>query len=156
MTIPLGSGLGAFGAGEGPAGHDPEDELEAALQQEPVAALEFDPEERVYVIKDDNTMAGTSPVIQRATLLMMPLGSIGAVATDGLDIKRIKRAGPESRQSTLEDALRRAWKVLIDAGQLRMGNVVVKNPGPPWTGEFEVEVIDLTTKQTATLESVAR
>lgn len=151
MATPLGSGLGAFGAGIGPCGHDPEDAITGSHRQEAVAALEFDPYDRVYVENEDGSLvAGTGP-IQRAAHLMMPLGSLAATPDSGLDIVAIKRASPGARRNVIEDALRRAWKALLETKQIRMGAVTVLNPGPPWKGEFTVDVTDLVTRSPETL-----
>jgi len=149
MAIPLGSGMGAYGAGVGPCGHDPEDALVASLTQTPVAALYFDPLSRTYVQNADFTMvAGTGP-IQRAAHLLMPLGSIPAVPLSGFDTGAVKRAAPDARKAVIEDALRRTWKVLLDTQQISFGNVVLTNAygvpwtGGPWDGFFFVPVYDL-------------
>lgn len=151
MATPLGSGLGAFGAGVGPCGHDPEDELVGSHRQETVEALEFDPYDRVYSQNADGSMVAGSGPIQRAAHLMLPLGSIAATPESGLDVDAIKRASPGARKNVIEDALRRTWKVLIETNQIRMGTVTVVRPGPPWKGEFTVDVVDLVTKKPETL-----
>lgn len=145
MAIPLGSGAGAFGAGEGPAGHDPEDEPSDRVIATPVKAVYFEPFNRRFSQNSDLTMVeGTAP-IQRAALLMLPLGSMPTVASSGLNIKRIRAAAPEKRKRVIEDELRVAWKVLLDAGLIAMGAVTLE-PGEPWSGKFYVEVEDLVSR----------
>lgn len=145
-------GMAAFGAGVGPCGHDPEDELEGATPQETIEAHKFDPYDRLYKLNANYSAVGDSPAIQRAAHLMLPLGAIPAVATSGLDIQAIRRAPPDIRLAVIEDALRRTWKVLLETNQIAMGKVTLINEGPPWSGRFEVEVIDLLRQKDTTLE----
>jgi hypothetical protein len=144
------SGVGSFGAGEGGAGHDPLDELEARPVQTPVKALYFDPYDRIYLRNPDLTMVEGSPVIHRAAHLMLPLGSIPAVATSGFDVEAVRRATPDARARVLEDAVRRMWKVLVDEGVLGIETIVM-DPSDPWNGLWYADVIDLTTKTPARL-----
>lgn len=162
MATPLGTGMGAFGAGVGPAGHDPEDALVGAVKQSPVASLFFDPFNRLYAQNADFTMVEGAAPIHRAAHLLLPLGSLPAIPSSGLDIDAIKRATHESRIAVIEDALRRTWKVLLEGGQIAMGKVTLLdnagnewtiNSGVPWPGKFDVAVQDLVTKQPATLEA---
>lgn len=152
MANPFATGLGAFGAGIGPFGHDPPAELVGAAKQAPVAALEFDPYDRVYAQNADRSMVAGAGPIQRAAHLMMPRGSIPATPASGLDVDAIRRAPPSARKTVITDALRRTWKVLIESNQIRMGTVTLINDGTYWKGEFQVEVVDLVTKQPETLK----
>lgn len=154
--------MAAFGAGVGPCGHDPEDELDAGATQTPVGALYFDPYDRVYAQNADHTMVQGAGPIQRAAHLLLPLGGIPAVASSGFDVASVKRSPPSQRQLALEDALRRAWKTLLESGQIEMGKVTMLDvdgsewtaeKGRPWGGRFDVVVRDLVTKQPATLEA---
>jgi hypothetical protein len=162
MATPLGSGAGAFGAGVGPAGHDPEDALVGATRQTPVAALYFDPFNRVYAQNADYTMVTGAGPIHRAAHLLLPLGSLPATPNSGIDIAAIKRAPPQSRIAVIEDALRRTWKPLLETGQITMGKVTLLDhagkewtvdSGFPWPGKFDVAVQDLVTNQSALLEA---
>lgn len=153
MPTPLGSGLAAYAAGVGPAGHDPEDEPSRKIVQTPVGVLYFDPFDRVYSRNDDLTMvAGTGP-IQRAAHLLLPLGALPGTARSGIDTASIRRAAPDRRQRTIEDALRVTWRSLISEGQIQMGKVTLEptEPGKSWSGRFYVEVFDLVTQQAFTL-----
>lgn len=153
MTAPLSFGLGSLPAGVGPAGHDLPAELQTQIKDMAPTALAFDPYDRVYVQNDDFTMASGTGPIQRAALLMLPLGSIAATPSSGLDISAIRRASPAARVTVITDALTRAWKTLIETNQIALGKVTIPKPGPPWDGIWEVEVTDLVNKKTSTLET---
>jgi len=153
MPATLGSGLAAYAAGVGPAGHDPEDAPSAKVVQTPVGVLHFDPFDRIYARNEDLTMvAGTGP-IQRAAHLLLPLGALPGTARSGLDTASIRRASLDRRQRTIEDALRVTWRSLISEGQIQLGKVTLEptEPGKSWSGKFYVEILDLVTQQTSTL-----
>lgn len=154
MSAPLGSGLGAFPAGVGPAGHDPEDDPSEVVTQAPVEALYFDPYDRVYTLNDDLSVVAGSGPIQRAAHLMLPQGSLPATPNDGFPVDDVRRAAPNQRLRAIEDALRVAWKPLLEAKQIRIG-IIELEKSTPWSGRFYVEVTDLVTKQTKTLEGRA-
>lgn len=141
-------GAGAFPPGECPAGHDPPDDPSERVEQTSIASAEFDPYDRVWSQNDDLTLTAASPVIQRAALLMMPLGALPATPTHGLDIVRIKRALPSQRLRIITEELKRAWSPLLDPGLMRMGEVTLSSP---WTGEWQVKIVDLLTREDATL-----
>jgi hypothetical protein len=145
-TSTLGTGLAAFPAGVGPAGHDPDEKPTTLPKQTPIPALAFDPYARVYVRNADGTMAAGTGPIHRAAHLMLPRGSIAATPNEGLDVQAIRRATPESRLTVIKDAVYRTWKVLIESRQIAVGRIFVLEPGPPWSGKFEVEVVDLVNK----------
>ena len=151
MPTLLGSGMASQGAGVGPCGHDPEDEPSAVVTQTPVAALYFDPFQRRYVQNPDLSMWKGAGPIQRAAHLLLPLGSLPATASSGLDVQSIRRAPPARRQRAVEDAVRIAWKPLTQSRQIVMGKVTL-DPSAPWNGKFTVEVTDLVTKQPVRLE----
>ncbi len=153
MPVPLGSGLGAYGAGVGPFGHDPEDEPTAVATQTPVGAIAFDPYDRVYRRNEDLTMQPSSGPIQRAAHLMLPLNAIPATPGSGINVDRIRRASPLQRRRVIEDELRVSWKSLLDTGQIRMGKVTIE-ASTPWSGRWDVEVVDLITEQKTTLSNL--
>lgn len=146
-------GAGAFAAGEGPAGHDPEATPSSVVVQAAVGALFFDPFQRTYKRNADLSMVEGSGPIQRAAHLLLPLGTLSSTASSGLDVASIKRAAPNRRQRAIEDALRVTWKQLIDGDQIAMGKVTLEEtePGKAWSGKYYVEVTDLVTQKTATL-----
>lgn len=150
MPTSLIRGMGAWPLGEGPLGHAPADALEGATEQEPVEALYFDPLTRSYLQNEDLSMVAGSAPIQRAAHLLMPVGSLPATVSSGLDVESIKRASPEARAKAIEDALRRAWKTLLEASLIAIGRITVSDRAG-WSGEFDVQVKDLVTKETATL-----
>jgi hypothetical protein len=121
----ISTGSASLGAGVGPCGHDTEDEPTEVVTQTLVGAIYFDPLDRVYKRNADLTMVPSSGPIQRASHLMLPRGSIAAVAASGLDIEVIKRASPLRRIRTIEDELRITWKALLDANQIRIGKVTL-------------------------------
>jgi hypothetical protein len=144
----LAHGAAAYGAGIGPAGHDPPDEPSEKVTQATVAANSFDPYNRVWTQNDDLTMVEASPNIQRAAMLMLPLRGIPSVAGSGIDLVRIRRALPSRRAATIEEELRRAWKVLLDQRLISIEKIVLSSP---WTGAWDVEVKDLVYRQDGTL-----
>jgi hypothetical protein len=144
MSILIASGVGAFAAGLGLAGHDPEPEPTAPVEQTRVAAVDFDPYQRVYVRNDDLSMQATTPAIQRAAHLMLPLNALPAVPSSGIDIASIKRASLERRLTVVIDALNRTWRVLLDAGLIAIRTVEI-DPSEPWNGRFYADVEDLQT-----------
>lgn len=154
MAVPLGSGQAAYGAGVGPCGHDPEDDPSEVVVQTPIAALYFDPYDRVYTLNADLSLKAGAGPIQRAAHLMLPRGAIPAVAFSGLDVNAIRRATPARRVRIIEDELRLAWQSLLSTGQITMGKVTLDDTNP-WSGRFYVEVTDRITKQTATLDGNA-
>ena len=151
MAILTGTGLGAFPAGVGPFGHDPEAEVVGQAVQAPLEANYFDPYDRVYVQRSDQTMVGTTVAIQRAALLMLPKGALPASASSGIDVDRIRRASEDARERVIDDEVRRSWKVLLDAKLIELRGIQLDTTTDPWNGRFYVDVIDLTTQAGAKL-----
>lgn len=144
MALLVLGGLGSYLVGEGLAGHEPGEAHTYPVEQSTVEAVKFDPYDRTFPQNEDLTMQSVTPALQRAALLMMPLGSIPAVAKSGLNIDRIKRAAPEDRLRVIESELRITWKTLLDAGILQLERVEL-HPSDPWNGTFYPYVRDLTT-----------
>lgn len=149
MTNPIARGAAAFGAGLGPAGHDPADEPEERVVQEPIEAMHFDPFNRVFTQNADLTMVAGSGPIQRAALLLLPLGSLPATASNGLNIARIKRASKSQRARVILDELKIAWKSLLETQQIEILGVEIDEPaeGQSWSGLFYPSVRDLATQE---------
>lgn len=149
MTNPIARGAAAFGAGLGPAGHDPADEPEERVVQEPIEAMHFDPFNRVFTQNADLTMVAGSGPIQRAALLLLPLGSLPATASNGLNIARIKRASRSQRARVILDELKIAWKSLLETQQIEILGVEIDEPaeGQSWSGLFYPSVRDLATQE---------
>lgn len=149
MTNPIARGAAAFGAGLGPAGHDPADEPEERVVQEPIEAMHFDPFNRVFTQNADLTMVAGSGPIQRAALLLLPLGSLPATASNGLNIARIKRASRSQRARVILDELKIAWKSLLETQQIEIIGVEIDEPaeGQSWSGLFYPSVRDLATQE---------
>lgn len=148
MTKPIARGAAAFGAGIGPAGHDPPAEPEERVLQEPVEALHFDPYDRVYAQNDDLTMVAGSGPIQRAALLLLPLGSLPATASSGFPVDAVRRASPAQRYSVIMNALRQTWKPLLETGQIEIVSLELEPTprGGTWSGRFYPLVRDLVTQ----------
>jgi hypothetical protein len=147
------SGLAAFEAGMGPAGHDPENVPSTAAAQAAISAAYFDPFDRVYRMNADKSLVAGSGPIQRAAHLLLPLGALPATPFSGLDIQAIRRATETQRQFVVETELRIAWKVLLDALQISMGKVTIE-ASRPWSGRFFVDVVDLATEESALLSNM--
>lgn len=157
MSNPFARGAAAYGAGLGPAGHDPAAEPDERVVQEPVAALHFDPFNRVFTQNTDLTMVAGSGPIQRAALLLLPLGSLPATATNGLNVARIRRASRSQRARVILDELRVAWKPLLDTQQIEIVSVEIEEPGEgqSWSGLFYPTVRDLATQEKQKLNGKA-
>lgn len=157
MTIPFARGAGAFGAGLGPAGHDPASEPDERVVQEPIEATHFDPFNRVFTQNADLTMVAGSGPIQRAALLLLPLGSLPATASNGLNVDRIRRASRSQRARVILDELKLAWKPLLETQQIEIVSVEIEQPaeGQSWSGVFYPTVRDVATKDKAKLTGKA-
>lgn len=151
-----GQGAAASGAGEGYAGFGYPDEPSARVIATPVKAIAFDPYNRVYEQNADLTMKEVSPTMQRAALLVLPLGSLPSTPRNGVDLKDVANASNDERQRAAEDAMKVALKPLLDERVLRIERVTLEGGSEDWTGRIITDVIDLTTEKPGYLETNAR
>lgn len=144
------TGAGATLAGETLAGHDSPETPSDVATQASVAATAFDPYNRAYTLNDDQSLKGTTRVLHRAGLLILPRGSIPAVASSGIALGPIKRATAAQRLRVIRDQMQLAYAPLLDAGLLAIRSIQLE-PGEPWSGRWYADVVDLETGQSATL-----
>jgi hypothetical protein len=109
-------------------------------------APKFDPYDRVYVlvVADSVTSVVTDhPVMHRAAhLLGIRLGSLASTPNDGFDVDAIKESTRITAQRTAEDTVKRALKILTDAGDLEIIKVVAVTK-PRWLGQIFTDLRNL-------------
>jgi len=144
------TGAAAFTAGETLAGHDGPESPSAVSTQSDITAIAFDPYDRSYTLQTDQSLKGTTRVLHRAALLILPRGSIPAVASSGINLDPIRRATPAQRLRIIRDQMNLAYQTLLDTGLLAIRSVQLSST-TPWDGRWYADVVDLETGQSATL-----
>lgn len=141
-------GAGSYGAGLGPAGHDPATTTARTTRTLP-RALKLDPESRDYVV-EDGFLADEHPVIHRAKhLLAIRRRSLASAPNVGFPSDALAFATEDSARTEAEDAAHLALKVLIDAADLRIDGVTVDEP---FTGKIYIDVTNLRDGRPARLQ----
>lgn len=113
-------GLGAFSAGEGPAGFDPVDPSVPAITVT-LTAPEYDPATRDNPGDDAGALLSVHPVDQSVAMaLHVPRGSIKSAPLTGIDYARLKRTRHEAMQDAVNDVVRQALATLISRGDITL------------------------------------
>lgn len=136
-----GGGAGAYPAGEGYGGWDPDTGESTVRTKTLAAAPKFDPLTRRYELASTGGLADEHPVIARARhLLGLRRRGIASAPTVGIPIARMRIARPDQRQREAEDAVNIALAPLLAAGDVRIKSVTLSDP---YNGTFYTELVNL-------------
>lgn len=113
-------GVGAFGAGEGPAGFDPVPSA-APFITVTLTAPEYDPATRDNPGDESGALLSVHPVDQSVAMaLHIPLGSIKSAPGTGIDYARLKRTSRAVMQDAVNDVVKNALSALIARGDIAL------------------------------------
>lgn len=114
---------GAFGAGDGSAGFG------VGSARPAPAAMLFDPTTKDLRLNADGTFATVDPVDQEVALaLCLRRRSIGSAPDAGSDVRNLARQGGRDYQAKVEDIVRRALKLPLARGAIRIVAIGVQTP----------------------------
>ncbi len=134
--------IGDYPAGSNEAGYD---EITQSVRGPRVLgqASKFSPLERVYILTTDLGLEYLHPVMHRvAHLLGLPLGGLPSSPDEGFDVEAVRNATKVTAQTTCEDAVARALKPLLEAGDIEIVRVLAIVV-PSWRGQLETDVRNL-------------
>lgn len=118
------SGAGFSGAGLGPAGFDPAATPTAPRNVTRPRAILFQLNGSDFTLDSNGLYEDVHPADQWVALqLGIPLGVIGTSPTAGSPLRRVTHVGAPSTRAQVEDAVRVALKVKVDAREIRVERV---------------------------------